>query len=57
MQKYAAELEFEQAAKVRDELHKLMGKEVEDKRSRPGMPGSKRKSIREKTEVVYERLY
>jgi excinuclease ABC subunit B len=48
MQKYAAELEFEQAAKVRDELHKLMGKEVEDKKVRPGMPGSKRKAYERK---------
>ena len=45
MQQAARELEFEQAAKLRDEIRKLMGETVvASKTVRPGMPGSARKS-------------
>ncbi len=45
MQQAARELEFEQAAKLRDEIKKLMGETVTtSKKIRPGMVGSARKS-------------
>ena len=45
MQKAAMELEFETAAKLRDELYKLKGIEVSGSTSaEPGTPGSRRKS-------------
>lgn len=45
MRAAAAELEFEQAAKLRDELYKLQGKNEEVKTSnKPGTPGSRRKA-------------
>lgn len=46
MQKAAMELEFETAAKLRDELYKLKGEGAIKKPStiKPGMPGSRRKS-------------
>ena len=46
MLKLAAELEFEDAAKLRDEIAKLKGETAEAHRSdvKPGMPGSRRKS-------------
>ncbi len=48
MQKCAAELEFEQAAKLRNELFKLIGKDVEEKKPKPGTPGSKRNAYERK---------
>ena len=45
MQQAARELEFEQAAKLRDEIKKLMGETVTASKSvRPGMVGSAKKS-------------
>ena len=46
MQKAAMELEFETAAKLRDELFRLQGMTVSNGRNaiKPGMPGSRRKS-------------
>ncbi len=46
MQKAAMELEFETAAKLRDELFRLRGEKTADVRPaiKPGMPGSKRKT-------------
>ena len=41
----AQELEFEQAARLRDEIAALKGEDVpEQKKIAPGMPGSRRKS-------------
>ena len=45
MQQAARELEFEQAAKLRDEIRRLMGETVvQSKQIKPGMVGSARKS-------------
>jgi excinuclease ABC subunit B len=45
MQQAARELEFEQAAKLRDEIRKLRGETVTaSKKIRPGMVGSAKKS-------------
>ena len=45
MQQAARELEFEQAAKLRDEIKKLRGETVTaSKKIRPGMVGSAKKS-------------
>ena len=47
MQKAAMELEFETAAKLRDELYRLKGEGEKKKPSaiKPGMPGSRRKAM------------
>lgn len=45
MKQAAMELEFEQAAKLRDELYRLQGKETDgSKRAAPGTVGSRRKA-------------
>ena len=45
MKQAAQELEFEQAAKLRDELYRLQGKEIEgDRKPAPGTYGSRRKA-------------